>query len=144
MSVQGIYWKHCIGCGTCPHLTTGIPQQCLSCRFEVLVNFGQVFSLFLGAFIVYFEYSLFIANVIKYYLMAYLCGTTNRRCFHGSCCKTLVRYLHRYLSMSSYDDIIFIIFFISLQFPLGKLAVYFTYCFDLLRTLSKFSQCFKV
>ena len=41
-------------------MTTGIPQQCLSCRLEVLVKFGEVFALFLGAFIVDFEYSLFI------------------------------------------------------------------------------------
>ena len=27
-------------------LTTGIPQQCLSCRLDVLVNFGQIFALF--------------------------------------------------------------------------------------------------
>ena len=46
-------------------LTTEIQQQCLSCRFDVLVNFGQVFSQFLGDFIVYFEYSLFIVNVIN-------------------------------------------------------------------------------
>ena len=35
-------------------------------------DFGKVFALFLGAFIVDFEYSLFIVNVIKYYLIAYL------------------------------------------------------------------------
>ena len=28
-------------------LTTGIPQQCLTCRLDVLVNFGQIFALFL-------------------------------------------------------------------------------------------------
>ena len=48
-------------------MTTGIPQRCLSCRFEVLVNFWQVFALFLGAFIVDFGFSLFIVNVIKRY-----------------------------------------------------------------------------
>ena len=43
-------------------LTTGIPQQCLSCRLEVLINFLQIFALFLGTFIVDFEYYLFIVN----------------------------------------------------------------------------------
>ena len=43
-------------------LTTGMPQQCLPCRFYVLVNFGEVFALFLGTFIVDFEYYLFIVN----------------------------------------------------------------------------------
>ena len=48
-----------------------LPQQCLSCGLEGLVKFGQVFVLFLGAFIADFEYSLFIVNVIKCYPMAY-------------------------------------------------------------------------
>ena len=39
------------------------------------MNFGQVFALFLGTFFVDFEYFLFIVNVIKCYLMAYLSGT---------------------------------------------------------------------
>ena len=65
-------------------MAVGIPKQCLSCRFEVSVNFREVFALFLGAFIVDFEYSLFIVNVIKCYLMAYLCGTRNRRYINGS------------------------------------------------------------
>ena len=56
MSVQSIYQKHCIGYRTCPNLRTGIPQQCLSCRFKVLVNFGEVFALFFFAFIVDFKY----------------------------------------------------------------------------------------
>ena len=76
MSFQGIYQKLCIGCGTCPNLTTGIPQQCLPFRIEalvILVNFGQVFALFLGIFIFNSEYSLFIVNVIKCYFLAYLC-----------------------------------------------------------------------
>ena len=50
--------------------TTEIPQQCVLCRFKVLVNFGQV-SLFVGAFIVDLEYYLFIVNFIKCYFMAY-------------------------------------------------------------------------
>ena len=76
MSFQGIYQKLCIGCGTCPNLTTGIPQQCLPFPIEalvILVNFGQVFALFLGIFIFNSEYSLFIVNVIKCYFLAYLC-----------------------------------------------------------------------
>ena len=76
MSFQGIYQKLCIGCGTCPNLTTGIPQQCLPFRIEalvILVNFGQVFALFLGIFIFNSEYSLFIVNAIKCYFLAYLC-----------------------------------------------------------------------
>ena len=72
----------------CPNLKIGIPQQCLSHRFEVLINFGKVFALFLGAFIV--EYSLFIVIVIKCYLLAYLSGTPRRLYNYGSCCKTLV------------------------------------------------------
>ena len=51
-------------------MATGITHQCL--------NFGDVFALFLKVFIFDFEYSLFILNVIKSYLMAYLCGTPNR------------------------------------------------------------------
>ena len=43
-------------------LTTGIPQHCLSCRLDVLVNFGKIFALFLGAFVVDFEYYLPIMN----------------------------------------------------------------------------------
>ena len=43
-------------------LTAGMSQQCLSCRLDVLVNFGQTFAHFLGAFIVDFEYYLFIVN----------------------------------------------------------------------------------
>ena len=54
-----------------------------SCCFEVLVNFEEVFALFLGAFIVDFEYSLFMVNVIKCYLMAYLCGTPKGTIFMG-------------------------------------------------------------
>ena len=44
------------------YLTTGILQQCLSYRLNVLVNFRQIFALFLGTFIVDFEYDLFIVN----------------------------------------------------------------------------------
>ena len=43
-------------------LSTGIPQQCLSSRLDVSVNFKQIFALFLGTFIVDFEYYLFIVN----------------------------------------------------------------------------------
>ena len=43
-------------------LTTGIPQQFLSCRLDVLVNFLQIFALFLDTFIVDFEYYLLIVN----------------------------------------------------------------------------------
>ena len=45
---------------------------CLSCRFEVLINFGLVFALFLGAFMFDLEYFLFIVNVIKCYIKVYL------------------------------------------------------------------------
>ena len=79
--------RYCIGCGP-----VQIWQQEYHNNFrcfEVLVNFGQVFALFFGAFIVDFDYSLFIVNVIKCYLMAYLCGTPNRRYLYQSCCKTL-------------------------------------------------------
>ena len=70
--LEPLYW-----CGTCLNLTTGIPQQCLSRRFEVLVNFGEVFTLLLGTFIVDLEYSLLILNVIKCYLIVHLYGTPN-------------------------------------------------------------------
>ena len=90
MSVQGIYYTHCIGHGARPNLTTEIPQQCLLCCFKILVNIGQGFALFLGGFIVAFEYCLFIVNVIKCYLMAYLFRTPNKRYIYGSCCKMLV------------------------------------------------------
>ena len=56
----------------------------------------QVLALFLGAFIVDFEYSLFIVNVIKCCLMVYLCGTPNRRYLYGSC-SALWGILHRSL-----------------------------------------------
>ena len=49
-------------------LTTGILQQCLSCRLDVLVNFGQIFALFLGTFIVDFENYLFIVNVSLWHI----------------------------------------------------------------------------
>ena len=47
--------------------------------FRGLVNFGKVFALFLSAFTVEFELSLFIVSVIKCYLMADLCGTPSSR-----------------------------------------------------------------
>ena len=43
-------------------LTAGIPQQCLPCCLDVLLNFGQIFAPFFGTFIVDFEYYLFIGN----------------------------------------------------------------------------------
>ena len=96
MSLQGIYWKHCFGCGTCPYFTTGIPQKCVLFHFEVFINFGQVFALFLDVFIIDFKYSVFIANVVKCYLMAYLCGAPNRCCVYKSCCKTFVPIMKTY------------------------------------------------
>ena len=124
--------KHCNGCGTCLNLTKMIPQQCLSCHFEVLVNFGQVFVLFLGAFIFDFEYSLFIVNVIKCCYMAYFCGTSNRCCYnYESCCKALVckrandqpyGVFFKYICQKVFITTSFLIFIILLQFPLGKLA----------------------
>ena len=74
----------------CPNLTTKVPQQYLSYRLEVLVNFGQVLALLLGAVIVELEYSLLIVNVNKCYIMAYLYGTRRRHCIYGNFCKTLV------------------------------------------------------
>ena len=49
-------------------LPTGIPQQYLSCGLDVLVNFGQIFALFLGTFIVDFEYYLFIVNATLWHI----------------------------------------------------------------------------
>ena len=58
--------------------------------FHVVLMFwltlGRIFALFLDAF-VDFDYSLFIVNVIKYYLMPYLCGTPS---IYESSYKTLV------------------------------------------------------
>ena len=45
------------------NLTTEIPQQYLSRRLDVLIFFGKIFALFLGTFIVDFEYYLFIVSV---------------------------------------------------------------------------------
>ena len=41
---------------------TKIPRKCLPCYLEVLINFGQIFTFFLGDFIVDFEYYLFFVN----------------------------------------------------------------------------------
>ena len=49
-------------------LSTGIPQQGLSSRLDVSVNFKQIFALFLGTFIVDFEYYLFIVNAILWHI----------------------------------------------------------------------------
>ena len=57
--------NNCIASGTCQNLTTKIPQQCLSYLLKILANFGEVFELFLGAFVVDFEYSFFLVNIIK-------------------------------------------------------------------------------
>ena len=37
-------------------------QQCLSCNLDILVNFEQILALFLGTFIIDFEYYFFIVN----------------------------------------------------------------------------------
>lgn len=97
----------------------GIPKQCLSYRFEVLVNFGEVFVLFHGDFILDFEYSLF--NVIKWYHMAYLSGTSNKLLYLWvllqsislQLCQWLPLYgaFHKYLSISCCGDLIFNIYF---------------------------------
>ena len=100
-------------------MTIEILKQFLPCRFEVLVNFGQVFALFLGAFIVDFECSLFVVNVIKCYLMTYLCGTTNRCHIYESCCKALVIYFTD-ICLQVVMITSLLIIFILLQFPLGK------------------------
>ena len=71
-------------------LTTGTRQQCLSCILEILVNFRLVLAPFLCVFIAEFKFSLFTVYVIKYYFVAYLCVTPNRRYIYGSCYKTLV------------------------------------------------------
>ena len=61
-----------------------IPQQCLSCQLDVLVNFRQIVALSFGAFIVDFKYYFFIVNVIKCYLMTYLCGKPKSHYIYGS------------------------------------------------------------
>ena len=68
-------------------LTTGIPQQCLSCRLDVLFNFGQIFAPFSW----YFCCWLWILFVYcECYLMTYLCGKPKRGYVYGGSCKTLV------------------------------------------------------
>ena len=67
-------------------LTTGIPQQCLTCRLDVLVNFGQIFALFL----VLLWLTLDIICYFVCSLMTYLCGKPKRFYIYGSSCKTLV------------------------------------------------------
>ena len=41
---------------------------CLSCYLDVLVDFGQIFVLFVGNFIVYSEYYLFIVNATSWHV----------------------------------------------------------------------------
>ena len=69
-----------------------------------------------------------------------------RRYIYENCWKKLVIYIHRYLSISCYDDIIFILYFYFIAVSNGKnfSVLFITYCFNLFLTLSKFSQCFKV
>ena len=147
---RSIGCTECTGCGTCPNLTTGIPKQCLSFRFEVFVNFWQVFSLFLAAFIVDFEYSLFIVNFIKCYLVAYLCEIPSRRNIYGICCETLVRncanILHRYLSISFFDDVIFYFFtvLIGKTWSMSLMKFNNRIFYILFYFIPKFSHCFKV
>ena len=54
--------------GTTILYTTGIPQQCLSCRLDVLVNFVQIFARFVGTFTVDFEYYLFIVDALLWHI----------------------------------------------------------------------------
>ena len=63
LSINGTTTLHTNVC-----LTTGIRQQCLSCRLDILVNFRQIFVLFLGTFIVDFEYYLFIVNFALWHI----------------------------------------------------------------------------
>ena len=93
-----------------------MPQQCLSYCFVVMVNFGQVFALFLVVFLVDLEYSLFIVNVIKCYYMAIFVehqigvifmGVSEKHQFATVPLTSPMRYSHRYLCISCYDDIIF-------------------------------------
>ena len=58
-------------------------KQCLSCRLDVLVKAKQIFAIFLGAFIVDFEYYLFIVNEISLW-------KTKKGYIYGSGCKTLI------------------------------------------------------
>ena len=78
------------------------------------LTLGRFFSLFLGTFTVGFEYSWFIVNVIKFYFMAYLCETSNRR--SNPCSNPLMR------------------------FNIGIFYILFYFIAD----LSKFSEHFKV
>ena len=67
-------------------------QNGSSCKnsllFEVVNNFNK--KLHIKIYYWELKYSLFIVNVIKCYLMAYLCRTPSRRYIYGSFCKTLV------------------------------------------------------
>ena len=59
--------------------------------FHVLVNFEKVFPLLVGSFIIDFEHPLLIVNAIKYYLMAYLRGTTNTHYIYWSISKHSIK-----------------------------------------------------
>ena len=45
-----------------------LQQGCLSCRLHILVDFGQIFALFLGNFIVGSEYYLFTVNATLWHV----------------------------------------------------------------------------
>ena len=85
----------------------------LSCHFDVLFNFDQVFALFLGT-ILLFVY----CECYKCYLMTYLYGIPIRRYICESCSKTLVCnctnctvLLWYYLSISCFGDVAFKFYF---------------------------------
>ena len=53
-------------------------------------DFGLLWAGFLHYFLVLLLLTLFIVNVIKCYLITYLCRTPSGRYIYGSFCKTLV------------------------------------------------------
>ena len=98
----------------------GIPQQCLPCRLDVLVNFGHIFAFFLGTFID-FEYYLFITNATLWYIFVenkkglYLWEELQNISFQQCQWLALWGVLQRYLSISCYDDVIFNFYYFILR-----------------------------
>ena len=125
--------------------------------FYVLINLGHAFALFLSAFIVDLEYSMFIVNVIKCYLMVYLCRTLNRRYIYWSSCKAVVyncvtdqpygMFFRDICLHNLSDDIIFDVYYF-IAVPIGKTCsislVKFNNCifYILVYFISDFEQVF--
>ena len=125
-------------------LTTGIPQWYLSC-LDVLVNFGQIFALFLVLLSLAINIDCLL-RMLPYHVSSFLVSNSaNDKVFFKDICL--------YLAMTTIF-LIFIIFVIFINYlaqieSCSKSLMrsnndISTYYFISLLTLSKFSQCFKV